>query len=75
LIYTVALIASSLCPFLLQLSGPFYLASALTLGGVFLWFAVLFARELTISRARQLFYVSILYLPMLLGMMVLDKVN
>jgi len=75
LIYTIALIALSLCPFLLHFSGPLYLASALTLGGAFLWFAVLFARELTISRARQLFYVSILYLPMLLGMMVLDKVN
>jgi len=30
---------------------------------------------LTIARARQLFYVSILYLPMLLGLMVLDKIK
>ena len=73
--HTIALIALSLCPFLLHQSGPIYLAAALTLGGIFLWFALLFARELTVSRARQLFYVSILYLPMLLVLMVLDKVN
>jgi heme O synthase-like polyprenyltransferase len=30
---------------------------------------------MTIPRARQLFFVSILYLPLLLVMMVLDKVK
>jgi heme O synthase-like polyprenyltransferase len=48
---------------------------ALVLGMAFLGFAVLFARTLTIERARQLFFISITYLPLLLGLMVLDKVR
>jgi heme O synthase-like polyprenyltransferase len=36
---------------------------------------VQFARRLSESRARQLFYVSILYLPLLLALMVLDKLK
>jgi len=45
------------------------------LGLGFLWFAIRFARELSVARARQLFLVSILYLPLLLTMMVLDKMK
>jgi protoheme IX farnesyltransferase len=73
--HTLGLLPVSLCPFLFHVTGPIYLAGALALGLVFLWFAVQFARQLTIPRARQLFFVSILYLPLLLGMMVLDKVK
>jgi protoheme IX farnesyltransferase len=72
---TLGLLPVSLCPFLFGLTGPVYLAGALVLGAVFLWFAVRFARQLTVARARQLFYVSILYLPFLLTVMVLDKVK
>jgi heme o synthase len=75
LCHTVALIGVSLCPFFFRLSGPVYLAGAVGLGITFLWFAMQFTRELSIHRARQLFYFSILYLPILLGVMVLDKVN
>jgi heme O synthase-like polyprenyltransferase len=39
------------------------------------WFAIQFSRERTDSRARQLFYVSLVYLPLLLAVMVLDKVR
>lgn len=73
--HTLGLLPVSLCPFLFHMTGPVYLAGALTLGLVFIWFAVQFARQLTIPRARQLFFVSILYLPLLLGMMVLDKIK
>ena len=72
---TLGLLPVSLCPFLFGLTGPVYLAGALVLGAVFLWFAIRFARQLTVARARQLFYVSILYLPFLLTVMVLDKVK
>jgi heme o synthase len=71
--YTLGLLPVSLCPFLLDLSGPVFLAGALALGGAFLGFAVRFARQLTVTRARQLFFVSILYLPLLLTLLVLDK--
>ncbi len=72
---TLGLLPVSLCPFLFGLTGPVYLGGALVLGAVFLWFAIRFARQLTVARARQLFYVSILYLPFLLTVMVLDKVK
>ena len=73
--HTLGLLPISLFPFLFNLTGPFYLAGALVLGIAFLWFAIQFSRHLTVPRARQLFYVSILYLPLLLTMMVLDKVK
>jgi protoheme IX farnesyltransferase len=73
--HTLGLLPVSLCPFLFHVTGPIYLAGALALGLVFLWFAIQFSRQLTIPRARQLFFMSILYLPLLLGMMVLDKVK
>ena len=72
-IHTLALLSASLCPFWFGLAGPVYLAGAGVLGLVFLWFAVQFARRLTILSARQLFYASVLYLPLLLGLMVWDK--
>jgi protoheme IX farnesyltransferase len=68
-----ALLVVSLWPFVLQIVGPIYLSGALLLGTAFLWFAVRFSRELNMPRARQLFYASILYLPLLLALMVLDK--
>jgi protoheme IX farnesyltransferase len=73
--HTLALVPVSLCPSMVQLTGPIYFVGALLLGLVFLWSAVQFSRCLTLSRARQLFYVSILYLPLLLGLMVLDKIR
>ena len=73
--HSLGLLPVSLCPFLFKLTGPIYLAGALILGLVFIWYALQFSRELTASRARQLFYASILYLPLLLAIMVLDKVK
>jgi protoheme IX farnesyltransferase len=73
--HTLGLLPISLCPFLFKLTGPVYLVGALVLGLAFLWFAIQFARRLTVSSARQLFYVSILYLPLLLIVMVLDKIK
>jgi protoheme IX farnesyltransferase len=73
--HTMGLLPISLAPFLFHLTGPVYLVGALILGSTFLWFAIQFSRHLTVPRARQLFYASILYLPLLLILMVLDKVK
>jgi protoheme IX farnesyltransferase len=73
--YTVALFMVSLCPYLLKLDGPVYLALALVLGLGYFWTAVRFAQQLTDRRARQLFLASIIYLPLLLTAMVLDKLK
>jgi protoheme IX farnesyltransferase len=73
--HTLALSFVALCPFAFKLAGPIYLAGALVLGAGFLWCAIQFSRQLTLARARQLFLASILYLPLLLAVMVLDKVK
>lgn len=73
--HTLALLMVSLLPFLFRLVGVTYLIGALVLGVAFLVYAVLFSREMTRPRARQLFFISILYLPLLLGLMVFDKLK
>jgi heme o synthase len=73
--HTAALVVVSICPYLFHLTGPIYLVGALLLGAGFLWYALVFARQLTLESARKLFYFSILYLPLLLGLVVLDKVK
>jgi heme O synthase-like polyprenyltransferase len=75
LCHTLGLLPISLCPFLLRLVGPVYLAGAFLLGVAFVVCAFEFSRRLTLSRARLLFFASIIYLPSLLGLMVLDKIN
>jgi protoheme IX farnesyltransferase len=75
LLHASALLPVSLCPFFFHLAGPVYLAGALVLGLAFAWFAAQFAHRLTISGARQLFCASILYLPLLLAVMMLDKIK
>ena len=71
--HTLGLLPVSLCPFIFNLAGVAYLVGAFVLGLAFLWCAIQFARHLTRQHARQLFYASILYLPLLLVLMVLDK--
>jgi protoheme IX farnesyltransferase len=73
--YTVALVVAGVTPFLLKLAGPVYLAGAIILGLGYLGCAIRFSRERTLKRARVLFLASIVYLPLLLGLMVWDKAN
>jgi protoheme IX farnesyltransferase len=80
--HALALLFVSLCPFVFKMTGTIYLAGALILGAGYLWFAFQFLRqlrfaraELTLVRARQLFLASIIYLPLLLTVMALDKMK
>jgi protoheme IX farnesyltransferase len=73
--HTLGLLPISLCPFLFKFAGSTYLVGALVLGLAFVWFAVRFSRHLTTAHARQLFFASIIYLPLLLGLMVFDKIR
>jgi protoheme IX farnesyltransferase len=72
---TLALLAVSLFPFVFKMAGTAYLAGAIVLGAAFLWCAIRFSRRLTLATARQLFFASIIYLPLLLALMVWDKVK
>jgi protoheme IX farnesyltransferase len=71
----LALFIVSLCPFIFKMDGTVYLVGAIVLGLAFLFCAVQFSRQLTLPRARQLFLASIIYLPLLLTLMVFDKVK
>jgi heme O synthase-like polyprenyltransferase len=50
-----------------------YLPIALSLGGLFLALAFRFQTQRSLPTARQLFFGSIIYLPLLLGALVLTK--
>jgi protoheme IX farnesyltransferase len=73
--HTFGLLLVSLSPFVFRLAGPIYLSGALVLGLLFLGLAFEFSRRLTVPSARRLFFMSIIYLPSLLGLMVLDKLK
>ena len=73
--HTLGLLTVSLLPFALRLTGPVYLLGALVLGLLFLGCAILFSQRLSRAAARQLFFASILYLPLLLALMVIDKLK
>jgi protoheme IX farnesyltransferase len=73
--HTLGLLFISLFPALMGMAGWVYFAGAFALGAAFLAFAILFCARLTDASARRLFLMSIVYLPLLLGLMVLDKLG
>jgi protoheme IX farnesyltransferase len=72
-LYGLALIPVSLVPSLLGMSGRIYLIGALLLGLYFLYSGVRVAIERTILRARSVLLVSVFYLPLIYGLMLLDR--
>lgn len=72
-VYACGLIAASLFAYLVRLSGPLYFVAALCLGILFLVPIVIAAVVRRESAMRQCFVVSIIYLPLLLTVMVLDR--
>ena len=71
-LYTILLLAVSLLPVAMQMSGLIYLLSALLLGGEFLRHAWLVWRRYSDERARAAFRYSIIYLSLLFFMLMLD---
>lgn len=70
---TVLLLAVSLVPWTVGVSGPVYAAGAALLGLGFLVSAGRFTVSLDRQRARMMFFASIVYLPLLLGLLMLDS--
>lgn len=75
LLYAVALLPISLVPTLLGVTGAWYFYGALALGLLYVAAGTALLVGATPARAWRLFFVSILYLPALLTLMVLDKVT
>jgi len=72
LLYTVLLVATTLLPYLIGMSGLPYLAAALALGGVFVGYAWRLWRRYSDALARRTFGYSIFYLAALFGALLVD---
>jgi protoheme IX farnesyltransferase len=71
-LYTVALVAVTLLPFSLRMSGWPYLVAALGLGGWFIGYAVRLYRHYSDALARAMFRYSIVYLAALFAALLVD---
>jgi protoheme IX farnesyltransferase len=71
---SLALLPVALLPTLMGLAGAVYFWVALLLGLGLLWSAIGLARSRSAGAARRLMLASLVYLPVLLGAMALDKV-
>jgi protoheme IX farnesyltransferase len=71
-LYTVVLVAVTLMPFVVRMSGLPYLIAALVLGGRFLWFTLRLYRGYSDRLARETFRYSIVYLAALFSALLLD---
>jgi protoheme IX farnesyltransferase len=74
LIHCAALLVVSLLPTLIGLAGPSYFVVAFLLGAGFLASGVRLVLTPTRTGARRLLFASLIYLPVLLLVMALDRV-
>ena len=70
---SLALVAATLVPGLLGMTGKFYLYFALALAIGFLFFVHRLSSRRSKNAARQLLHATVIYLPLLYLVMVLDK--
>lgn len=71
-LFTIMLVPVSLAPFFLGFAGPIFLGGSILLGIWFLFESVVAARVKTVQRARRLLMVSVLYLPLIFLLAVID---
>jgi heme o synthase len=72
-VYTAALLPVALAPTLVGMSGTMYFAGALLCTLIFLGFSLRFAMTRAVRDARRLFFTSIIYLPVLWALMIVDR--
>jgi len=73
-LFTIMLVPVSLAPFFLHIAGLIYLVGAFFLGIWFLWKSIAAARSKTNDSARWLLVASVLYLPLLFILLVVDRI-
>jgi heme o synthase len=73
MVATLVLFMVALTPTIARISGLVYFGGALAFGGTFLYYSARFAIHRTNVAARKLLLVSILYLPAVFSLLVLDK--
>jgi protoheme IX farnesyltransferase len=72
LLYTVILTAVTLMPFATRMSGAIYLAAAVVLDAVFLWYAARIYCDYSDRLAQRTFRYSIVYLTVLFAALLID---
>lgn len=72
-IYSLILLPISLMPKFLSMTGNVYLLGALVLGAVFIYSATRVLADHTRQRARAVLLTSVVYLPVLYGLMLFDR--
>lgn len=72
-VFTLGLVAVSVVPTSIALSGELYRIGAVVLGAAFTALALALLLRRTNRRAWRLFFASVIYLPALLVLMVVDK--
>jgi protoheme IX farnesyltransferase len=72
-VFALLLLPISLAPFFVALTNWIYLVGAIVLGLWFVWSGIQFARAKTDKNAKMVFRVSIIYLPLLFLLAVLNR--
>jgi protoheme IX farnesyltransferase len=72
-LWTLLLVPVSLAPAALGISGAIYFFGALVLGALFLWSSIAAAITLSSRNARRVLLASVLYLPVLFVLMVINQ--
>jgi protoheme IX farnesyltransferase len=72
-LYGLALMPASIMPAMVQMTGVVYFTGAVLLGMAFVSYCVSCAVTRQRMDARKLFFASIIYLPLLLALMMFDK--
>jgi protoheme IX farnesyltransferase len=72
LLYTILLVLITILPYLSGMSGLIYLVAALSLGGVFLYFAIRLKRDDSLELPMRVFRFSINYLMLLFASLLID---
>ena len=73
LLYSAALIPISLMPKFFDMAGNVYLYGALALGMAFLYYGLRIRTERTRQQARRVLLASVIYLPALFSLMLIDR--
>jgi protoheme IX farnesyltransferase len=74
-LFCCALIPVSLLPTMFGITGKFYFFGSILLGFVYLGYGFALSLFRSNAHARRLLWTSVLYLPALLGLMMLDKMR
>lgn len=73
--FSLALLPISVLPKFFAMAGNYYLFGALILGAIYAYASLRSVFDCSVTRARQVLLASVLYLPFLYGLLVLDRIR